>query len=372
MRGHHGAALGHAISGVKILAEVQNRHDSATGNQLIVAPNPLISIETLTILFTRLDTQVCELLPHRLDRILKSSHKYEAGFGPTIPARFSSVLEARNSFDYVYNNAIHMAEIKRGPSTLFSQGQDTHTFEILGSFAIWENAFLAFLHDYKTRLDGKAQQAVNMLKLQLITLKQTFSTIEIPGEMIWDSFGPDYEDIIELAEAILRQDIENGAAGPRCVGSLPSCTLFTDTVEDEVFYHTDGVSPLGSSASYGSLPMRTFSLDAGIITPLYNTIWKCRVSRIRRKGIELLRSYPRQEGVWDGVLVAIACERIVAIEEEGSDGWIEDPADLPEWKRILEIAVTFDQENRRASLEYSRMKSRDDNEIVKIIDYLAW
>jgi hypothetical protein len=383
MRGHHGAALGHAQSGIKILAAVQNKtydsNESTNGYRLSTSHVPLISMDALTLLFTRLDTQVCELLPDRLDRILQPAEEYEIGFGPTIPHKFHSITEARNCFDYLYNDVIHAAKIVRDPSNeIAAQLHDTHTSEALERFALWDVAFASFLRNPRTRLDSKAKQAANMLNLQQITMRHTFSTMGIPGEMLWDHFSENYAGIIELAEAILKHDgsdrnSKKGTGNEN--GSLSSIrAVYVDagvSISQQADINLTDRTP-ACHRDYDTLPIRTFSMDAGVIVPLFNLIWKCRISHIRRQGIALLKFYPRQEGIWDGVLVSIACERIVAIEEEGIEDDILDPADLPEWKRILQVAVVFDMENRSALLEYSKMTGQNNAEIVKIVDNLYW
>jgi hypothetical protein len=64
-------------------------------------------------------------------------------------------------------------------------------------------------------------------------------------------------------------------------------------------------------------PRPTFSLDTGIILPLYVVATKCRHPTNRRRSIALLKSTPRQEGVLDSLLTGRVAERLAEIEEEG-------------------------------------------------------
>lgn len=60
---------------------------------------------------------------------------------------------------------------------------------------------------------------------------------------------------------------------------------------------------------------RHSSLDNEVVTPLYEVATLCRDPIIRRKAMDLLRSGPRQEGVFDSYLCAMTAEQIIEIEE---------------------------------------------------------
>lgn len=69
-----------------------------------------------------------------------------------------------------------------------------------------------------------------------------------------------------------------------------------------------------------------FSVEYGIIGPLYLAGLNCRGPGVRRQVLELL-STPRREGMWDSQVIAFILERIIAQEEAeklpvqtGSDG----------------------------------------------------
>jgi hypothetical protein len=45
-------------------------------------------------------------------------------------------------------------------------------------------------------------------------------------------------------------------------------------------------------------PTLAYSFDLGVIPPLYLTVVKSRVSKIRKKALQLLVEHLRREGVW--------------------------------------------------------------------------
>lgn len=70
------------------------------------------------------------------------------------------------------------------------------------------------------------------------------------------------------------------------------------------------------SASKGFDDQHTsFCLDIGYIIPLYTVASQCKDRTTRRRAIALLRSAPRQEGLWNSRVVANAAERILELEE---------------------------------------------------------
>lgn len=74
------------------------------------------------------------------------------------------------------------------------------------------------------------------------------------------------------------------------------------------------------SASKGFDDQRTsFCLDIGYIIPLYTVASQCQDIITRRRAIALLRSAPRQEGLWNSRVVASAAERILEIEERSGE-----------------------------------------------------
>ncbi|ETN45561.1 uncharacterized protein HMPREF1541_09393 [Cyphellophora europaea CBS 101466] len=60
-----------------------------------------------------------------------------------------------------------------------------------------------------------------------------------------------------------------------------------------------------------------FSLEIGLIAPLYMTIRKCRDSTVRRAALDLLPRGRKQEGLWEAKQVIAISERVIAIEEKG-------------------------------------------------------
>lgn len=74
LRGHHGSALSHITSGVKILSEVRSGAEGkATHGSLTVSANPYVRLENLEVIFNRLNTQVAQVrYLRKLDGVLEA------------------------------------------------------------------------------------------------------------------------------------------------------------------------------------------------------------------------------------------------------------------------------------------------------------
>lgn len=82
--------------------------------------------------------------------------------------------------------------------------------------------------------------------------------------------------------------------------------------------------------SPSATPVRpSFSLDNGVIAPLYEVATLCRDPAIRRRAVQILRSAPRQEGVFNSHLSAMVAERVIEIEEAAALKAVSDYSDFP-------------------------------------------
>ena len=74
LRGHHGSALSHIKSGVKILTEVgHNEGGEQHHGVLMMSQHPFVDFRELEILFNRLDYQVAQVRPRSVHFVLVRS-----------------------------------------------------------------------------------------------------------------------------------------------------------------------------------------------------------------------------------------------------------------------------------------------------------
>ncbi|KAL6722228.1 hypothetical protein ACLMJK_001335 [Lecanora helva] len=349
LRGHHGAAMSHIGSGVRLLSEVEARTDGAPNHHILrVSRHPLdaganrVSPDntqtTFQMLISPATTKMVNTKPMSLSKTWSNA---EPGFCAEIPAAFSSLEEARNSMDYHWNTCItFLNEIERLPHSVAEAGArapsvDARRLIFSNIVQQWFTAFKAFLQRESQGLDEQGLQAARILEIShhtsaVLLEVGAFDASVVEG--VWDRFTSRFEQIVDLASMIVTPPA-NGQAGQ-------------------------------AQAS-------VFSLDMNIVSPLYLVAHRCRDPAIRRKAVSLLNASPRQEGVWDSYLTARAVERLILLEEEGL-GPVTCAQDVPEWARITEVEVKFDLEGRIGSLGYTRAKSVHEKVREKVVYTINW
>jgi hypothetical protein len=107
---------------------------------------------------------------------------------------------------------------------------------------------------------------------------------------------------------------------------------------------------------YSELRDQPFTLEIGLIAPLYLAVRKCRDPKLRRAGIDLIRRGRKQEGLWEAHQVARMLDRIVNIEEAGQPGcWPDESARLQ--ATLLLPRSTNANGNRGNILQFYRYSS---------------
>ena len=160
----------------------------------------------------------------------------------------------------------------------------------LASLSRWHAAIQDFL---PTLTKLRDQRLGKLLMMSHLCCKMMVSNALADGrETCHDDFIPEFEEILRLGSEWLYSDTERAYAG-----------------------------------------QRRFSLDMGIIAPVYYVALKCRDPQLRRSAIALLKSSNSQEGAWDSGTMALLAERIVKVEETGLCS-PQSAADVPEQNRL--------------------------------------
>lgn len=195
----------------------------------------------------------------------------------------------------------------------------------------WSGAFDAYVEENEPHATVEERDGVTLLKIKrcLAILSFQPKRSEVDGQTEWDPFAPMYSEIINLASTFVK--------GPP-------------------------LSPLPS--------IKTFTMDTGVIGPLYDVAATCRNPIIRRQAIFLLKTLSRQEGAWDSDVVARVAERVVKIEEEGLSG-VRSCVDVADWASIR-VEPRFDPEGRRAVLKYRRLESPSGTVRKMVEEVIEW
>lgn len=190
--------------------------------------------------------------------------------------------------------------------------QESVPVSILSQFKIlknrlleWKREFLTFECMYKATLSTRDRQHASLLHIHHSTATILLCGEISPHEMIYDTFDEEFQSIVQRSEELL----QNGLA---------------HTCEN------------------------TFSMELGVVQPLYITSIKCRVPHIRFAAISLLATKPRLEGIWNGQVMSKIAEQVRLIEETDYDVVPRYPSRLPEYRRIHSVGADINPKARTA------------------------
>jgi hypothetical protein len=236
-----------------------------------------------------------------------------------IPQSFSSVFEARNILDKELNAIFgYIRELYEAGYILsidiimFIEVRNAH----LERLEQWQDATKLMMSDLEARQDQS--QASGILYLQLY---YNFITIiwkaELAGsEMIFDEYTTEFERVIAITTSLLDN--------PR------------------------------------STKTPVLSFDMNVIPPLFMICLKCRILRLRKQAIELLKRAPKREGLWHRDSVIEYCEWKISMEEQWRGDVTEDEP-LPEFARMYAEYVSkkdhsslLDDPNRPVYVNFRR------------------
>jgi hypothetical protein len=262
---------------------------------------------------------------------------------------FSSLSEAQSTMEY-YGQLYRMTVDASDAGSL-----TMHSNEVIGYTATnsasdprqafaeiyinimkrWISAFDAFLDSRVGSFTDAELRTVRILRMhQLhnqISVEVSTRHMSAEDQMFWDDYCPVYDQIIDLANAILT---------------------------------TDGTGSNSTSRN------ASFSLDLVTIGPIFELARRCRDPRIRRKALDVMRTCHRREGMWDSELAVLVLERVIAIEEDGVD--VQSCQDISNWRRIFNIHHILDMEARTIQLKYERQASATRPVTVQMQEVITW
>ncbi|PYH92671.1 hypothetical protein BO71DRAFT_400360 [Aspergillus ellipticus CBS 707.79] len=289
---HYVAALGHIRSGIKILEAVY--YDPGTGMYrhpfLRPSTTSTLEIENLRNIFLRLHGQAWALTRADIDNPSMSVIQLNAAFPTQVPLHFSTLAEARDLYEYhtcmmrcEYNNLLGTAT----ESDLYTFGQ-----RCVSLFQAWSNTLDQFENVRGPILTTKDRIGLKILQVhrceQAMLLEQHLSGVGDSSR--WDRYNAMFQEITSLSASVVEMS---------AIHDSTSASRFKPN----------------------------FSLDMGIIGPLYNVATLCRDPVIRRRAVGILRGASRQEGVFNSHICAVAAEKVIALEESiAAEGGSESAA----------------------------------------------
>ncbi|KAL4898019.1 hypothetical protein BDV59DRAFT_53767 [Aspergillus ambiguus] len=251
-----------------------------------------LEMDTLRRMLIRLQDQAFTLTREEVDMELSQS----VSMGEKdmeIPETFRSIGEARDVLEFYRCKA---AREFRAVDTI-----EAHDFiELVNHYdrviADCTRALNNFEQIRGPFLTARERNGLNTLKIYQIMyfIILEYSRVGASDQRSWDKYNFMFEEIVTLAASVV-----DNAQGIDCLSLSPS--------------QLDDLSRRGCLKP-------SFSLDMGIISPVYNVATLCRDPVIRRKALDVLRSSSRQEGIFNSHACALVAEKAIAIEEAMATG----------------------------------------------------
>jgi Fungal specific transcription factor domain len=299
LRGDLDAAIIHIESGVRLLKmsrDAERSHGFASGSYSVwdsqctdaeLAPI-FCTLSFLASLFGRPSIQ------------LYSSSTAE--YGSLMEAGYSSIPEAKIVLFDLLNISMHFIESVGLAKRRFESGiaEVVEQIRITNLLERWKIEFEDFADSQQSTWSESDVCAANILRATFLAMKVRVAVVLEDNESAWDGYKSEYEEIVTIAEKILR----------------------------------DSTGPSNNSIGY-------FAFEPGIISPLHFVAWRCRWPIIRRKALSLLYLNPRREGLYDSRRSYNVFRRVMIVEELSlaiSPGG-EPPSDIlpPEYARIHQV-----------------------------------
>ncbi|KAK5051003.1 hypothetical protein LTR84_003562 [Exophiala bonariae] len=260
-----------------------------------------------------------------------------------IPESFPSVMEARDSLEF-YRHTYTISQTSsnnnnnnHGAANRQIGGHDEVGL-YLNVFDRWSTAFRSMNITLSESMTDQDKYASQVLEIHRLGLQSSLDLLskrpEIDNQMLWDDYTDSFDNAVSIAESLLQKS------------------------------SAQSVEPSTRKRPF-------FTLDIGVVGPLYEIAHRCRDPFVRRRAIHLLYTYPRQEGMWDSLLAARVAERVVAIEEGGL-GPVRSCTDVPDWARTSDVLPIFDLEHRKAVLSYQRKESAYSHIRAPVQEVIQW
>ncbi|KAL3462739.1 hypothetical protein BJX64DRAFT_299316 [Aspergillus heterothallicus] len=297
---HYDSAINHVRAGIKIISETHYDRASGAFCHPHLSPSTVTALEmdTLRKMLIQLQDQVLTLVSYSLHN--------SSSDGPTadipIPNEFHSVAEARDVFEYYQTKAAR--QFHNAAPAFISRDRDPRgPTDTETTYPVLIEAYSTILSKFHNMLDRLSQRsnpplsAREQIGIKIIHIHAIMQRIRLEhaklgvfaDQLSWDRFSHLFDQIVTLAA-----DVVDSTQGFQCLSLSPS--------------------ELAALSSQGALKP-SFTMDKGIVGPLFNVATLCRDPIIRRRATHVLRSASRQEGCFNSHISAVVAEQAIAIEE---------------------------------------------------------
>lgn len=290
LRGDYDAAYMHLGSSVSVLSQWANGKGRVINGTSHSSPGGYMIQTQLYPLWMSLVLQA-RTMPIKSISPEKIPLPKEESSGP-----FTSIQESRKALDvllaYVLPKILSPKRMER-PRYM-------PPFDLSHLFDEWAEKFTTFLATQE--LSERVLPRMTVMNLWFSTARIIFASTLSTDEVTFDALLGEFEYIVNKAEVLLSS---------------------TET---------------------------RYSVDIGVVPPLYYAALKCRDPMIRRRAVTILQAAPRREAGWDSLGASCVLEEVIRVEEQGL-GNVLSQYDIPGSARICDMHLVTDVENKRIYLK---------------------
>ncbi|KAK7903316.1 hypothetical protein LTR67_001334 [Exophiala xenobiotica] len=318
LRRNNMAAVIHYQQGMRELIRQMNLPDgdesslASSGSQATFREIPENEVDELLRVFARYDIQACTFSKDRAERL--ATHL-------TLPRVLPTDLTLSQVRNHLDNLLVSVYQLVKSDLRMYRYWDAdlvplewrTQTQEAISTFDAWMTALEDFFASNAQHLINAEIKSLLGMRLQIKTAVIMLKVcIDSGPESTFDGFKEDFEDMVSKVEQMTT------------ALSMPEAM------------------PL-------EIEFTPFTMELGIVHPLFFVACKCRDWQIRRRAIAQLKRAGK-EGVWEGPIMAVLARRIMELEEEG----LPPGEVVPEAQRFHEIKKNVDYENRQILMEATK------------------
>ncbi|PYI09259.1 dynamin GTPase [Aspergillus sclerotiicarbonarius CBS 121057] len=274
LQGRQPQAFMHLLNGLKLFHQwdLQSSHARS--------PEDWLGAEMLLLIFTRLDSQA---RPYLAMQDMSSGWTDTQLVQPSKERPFATLLESYISLEALFNDVIrfflrYLKNHSPNPDPIPSGVREMYFRQVQE----WDVRHATLLRMSPEYLQEKAIDLLN-IRRQFVGVMLALDPTQ--GDLAHDELFPEYAIMVDTVARILEGGDERNTP-------------------DYLSVNKQHKHP-------------AFSLETGIVEPLFWIGTRCREPFLRRKALDLLKRYPRREGICEGMLASCIVERVIEIEENG-------------------------------------------------------
>jgi len=281
-----------------------------TASTAMIRQIPQSDLDELLRVFARYDIQACTFSKPQAERLETEL--------PLVPPTNLTLDQVRRHLDNLLIAVYQMV----GSDLGMYRYRDTSEVPVewlrrrdegVQTFETWLDALGSFLDAAESTLTPMDLKVLLGLRLQIrVAIMMLKTCIDCKAEMNFDCFRPDFDDMVSRVER-MTQKLLLKEGKPLDIETTP------------------------------------FTMELGVIHPLFFVATKCRDWALRRRAITQLKKGGK-EGVWEGPIMAVVAERLMQIEERD----VPWGASIPELNRIHKIVKNVNYDGRQVFVDAQR------------------